>query len=150
MKRSERRGKNRRYRVRSRLLELASLCPPANNVFPRLFIAISIRDPTHGPVTRYNLEDDSASKHGYSRIILASPRPGVYGEGKGGGGSFAGEREIGHEDSIRSGGDPASGRRSRTGFKVNSKVLARPPPPPPTKLLRVTRGIAPYRRGNVG
>lgn len=46
------------------------------------------------------------------------------------GGSFAGEREIGHEDSIRSGGDPASGRRSLwTGFKVNSKVLGPLPPP---------------------
>lgn len=57
-------------------------------------------------------------------------------EGEGGGGSFAGEREIGHEDSIRSGGDPASGRRSWTGFKVNSKVLVSPSPE--TKLLRVT------------
>lgn len=66
-------------------------------------------------------------------------RPGVWGEGgkRGrGGGSFAGEREIGHEDSIRSGGDPASGRRSWTGFKVNSKVLVSPSPE--TKLLRVT------------
>lgn len=100
MKRSEWRGrggggKNRRDIGSARGYLNA---PPANNVPPSPFYRNIDPRSTHGPVTRYNLEDDSASKHGYSRIILAYT----------GGGSFAGEREIGHEDSIRSGwgGDP--------------------------------------------
>lgn len=125
----------------SRLLELGpgwtGRCRAIMFSSPSFFIAISTHD-RHTAVTRCNLEDDSASKHGYSRIILASAHEVELVCG------WTRDRTR-RFDSI--GGASARGREASAG--PVSRWIARCSRP--AKLLRVTgpRWNVPSREGNI-